>query len=387
MTELTPSEKTRYSRHLILPEVGEPGQCRLKEARVAVAGAGGLGSPVALYLAAAGVGCLGIIDFDEVDLSNLQRQVLYTVGDIKSSKAEKARERLVLLNPEIEVNSHEVRLQADNVMETIAGYDLVVDGTDNFSTRYLINDACVLSGKPNVYGSIYRFEGQLSVFCAEGGPCYRCLFPDPPEPYAVPNCAEGGVLGVLAGVIGTLQATEAIKLIIGEGEPLIGRLLLYNALEMEFHRLKVKRKDDCPACGSHPTITRPMDQEVVCAAPAASSTMGGAKEMMTITEIEAKDLEKVLKDKPNEIVLLDVRNDTELAICKLDGAIHIPLPQLPARVDELDSNADMVVFCRSGVRSANAIMFLQQSGFNKLRNLKGGILAWAEQVDPSMPTY
>jgi len=379
MTELSPGEKSRYARHLILPEVGEAGQLKLKNARVAVVGAGGLGAPVSLYLAAAGVGRLGIVDFDNVDLSNLQRQVLYTVADVKKSKADTAREKLLAMNPEIQVESHKIKLSAENVMQTIADYDLVVDGTDNFSTRYLINDACVIARKPNVYGSIFRFEGQLSVFCTDGGPCYRCLFPEPPEADAVPNCAEGGVLGVLAGVIGTLQATEAVKLILGEGEPLIGKLLLYNALDMEFHRLSVQRKADCPVCGDNPTITKPMDIELVCTTPQAVSTMG--------SDIDVKEVAQVLKDRGDKIVLLDVRNHNEVALCKIDGSIHIPLMDIPQRFNELDKEAEMIVYCRSGVRSANAIAFLQQAGFKNMRNLKGGILEWAHQIDPSMPTY
>lgn len=400
MTELSPSEKTRYARHIILPEVGMEGQKRLKASSVIVVGAGGLGSPVSLYLAAAGVGRIGLVDFDDVDLSNLQRQVLYTVDDIKKSKSETAKKRLLEINPEIEIISHRIRLNAENVLETIADYDLVVDGTDNFATRYLINDACVIAKKVNVYGSIFRFEGQLSVFCHPDGPCYRCLFPVPPTGDAVPNCAEGGVLGVLAGVIGTLQATEAVKLILGDGQPMIGKLLLYNALDMEFHKLNVKRKSDCPSCGDNPTITKPVDQDEFC----GGTTQSGTEESSSMytnegtdtmtngsivngSEIQPKDVAKLLKETPKEIVLLDVRNKNEVDFCTIEGSIHIPLPELQARFGELDSAADMIVYCRSGGRSRMAVDFLKQSGFKKLRNMTGGILLWSEQVDPTIPQY
>ncbi|MBX3150309.1 molybdopterin-synthase adenylyltransferase MoeB [Candidatus Obscuribacterales bacterium] len=385
MTELSNTEKQRYLRHLILPEVGEKGQLKLKNASVAIVGAGGLGSPVALYLAAAGVGRLGLIDFDSVDLSNLQRQVLYAVSDVKKSKSETARDKLLALNPEIEVSSHKMRLSAANVMETLADYDLVVDGTDNFETRYLINDACVLSSKPNVYGSIFRFEGQLSVFCTTTGPCYRCLFPVPPEPDAVPNCAEGGVLGVLAGVIGTLQATEAVKLILGEGQPLIGKLLLYNALDMDFQKLAIKRKRDCPVCGEQPTITRPADLSISCANPVErASTTGGD---MHGSDIDVVDVAKILKERANEILLLDVRNDNEVAFCKIEGSKHIPLNELPTRFNELDKNAETYIYCRSGARSRNAVEYLKQNGFTSLRNVRGGILEWSDKVDSTIPKY
>lgn len=385
MTELSNTEKQRYLRHLILPEVGEKGQLKLKNASVAIVGAGGLGSPVALYLAAAGVGRLGLIDFDSVDLSNLQRQVLYAVSDVKKSKSETARDKLLALNPEIEVSSHKMRLSAANVMETLADYDLVVDGTDNFETRYLINDACVLSSKPNVYGSIFRFEGQLSVFCTTTGPCYRCLFPEPPAPDAVPNCAEGGVLGVLAGVIGTLQATEAVKLILGEGQPLIGKLLLYNALDMDFQKLAIKRKRDCPVCGEQPTITRPADLSISCANPVErASTTGGD---MHGSDIDVVDVAKILKERANEILLLDVRNDNEVAFCKIEGSKHIPLNELPTRFNELDRNAETYIYCRSGARSRNAVEYLKQNGFTSLRNVRGGILEWSDKVDSTIPKY
>ena len=390
------------------------GQKRLKEARVAVVGAGGLGSPVSLYLAAAGVGKLGIVDFDDVDLSNLQRQVLYSVDDVKKSKSDTAQKRLAAINPEIEIISHRIRLTAENVLRTIEDYDLVVDGTDNFATRYLINDACVIAKKINVYGSIFRFEGQLSVFCHPDGPCYRCLFPVPPAADAVPNCAEGGVLGVLAGVIGTLQATEAVKLILAEGQPLIGKLLLYNALDMEFHKLTVKRKHDCPSCGDHPTITKLVDQDAYCASDGttpggignttsnkdqntedqtfSNATKKGSDTMtngsiVNGSEIQPKDVAQLLKETPDDVVLLDVRNNNEVEFCKIEGSIHIPLPELQSRFGELDSAADMIIYCRSGARSRMAVDFLQQSGFKKLRNMTGGILLWSDQVDSAIPKY
>ncbi len=382
MTELSLSEKIRYARHIILPDVGETGQLKLKSARVLVVGAGGLGSPVSLYLASAGVGKLGIVDFDDVELTNLQRQILYGVDDLKKSKADTAGEKLLSLNPEINIICHKLRLSADNVMSLFADYDIIVDGTDNFSTRYLVNDACVLSGKPNVYGSIYRFEGQLSVFSCSNGPCYRCLFPLPPSGDAVPNCAEGGVLGVLAGVVGCLQATEVIKLIIREGQPLVGKLLLYNALEMEFRKLNIKRKDDCPSCGTNPTITKPVDQDAVC--QTASTVSGGAP---LASEVEPRVVADILKNDSGRLVLLDVRNYNEVDLCTIRGSVHIPLSELPDRLSELDSSVEMVVYCRSGVRSKMAIDILKQSGFGKLCNLKGGILAWSDQVDSTIPKY
>ncbi|MBX9690762.1 MAG: ThiF family adenylyltransferase, partial [Cyanobacteria bacterium] len=324
-----------------------------------------------------------------VDLSNLQRQVLYTTDDVGKLKSDTARDKLVSINPEIAVSSHKLRLSAENVMETIAPYDLVIDGTDNFATRYLVNDACFLSGKPNVYGSIFRFEGQVSVFCSKDGPCYRCLFPTPPEPDAVPNCAEGGVLGVLAGVIGALQATEAIKLVLGQGKPLIGKLLLYNALDMEFHKLNVKKKKNtCPLCGEHPTITTPTDIEFVCAGEESSqSTTDDVTSTTLASEVEPMELSKMISSTDHRFILLDVRNDNEVALCRIPGAIHIPLPELERRLTELDKEKSMVVYCKSGVRSRQAISLLQQAGFTSLCNLKGGISAWASQIDPSMPRY
>jgi len=401
MTELSREEKQRYSRHILLPEVGLAGQKKLKQASAIVIGAGGLGSPVSLYLAAAGVGRLALVDFDQVDLSNLQRQVLYNVDDVGKSKAEVARAKLQKLNPEIEVQAHGVRLSESNIMDLLSQYDIVIDGSDNFTTRYLVNDACVILKKPNVHGSIYRFEGQVSVFSAQGGPCYRCLFPVPPPAEAIPNCAEGGVLGVLAGLIGSLEATEAIKLILGQGESLIGKLLVYNALEMQFQKLAIKRKPNCPVCGDNPTITKAIEQVVSCASDeqtvrkagtisgeavsASSGTAGGAKGEQCM-EITAKELAKRLREQA-EIVLLDVRNPDEVAISKIAGSVHIPLPELPQRLNELSKESEMVVYCKSGVRSLRAIQFMQQAGFKHLSNLRGGIIAWANEIDPSLALY
>ncbi len=389
MTDLSNQEKTRYSRHLLLPEVGEQGQLKLKESSVAVVGSGGLGSPVALYLAAAGVGRIGLIDFDDVDLTNLQRQVLYTVNDLGQHKAERAREKLLSINPDIVVESHHVRLSADNVMDVLKPYDVIVDGTDNFSTRYLVNDACVLLKKPDVYGAIFRFEGQVSVFCAKDGPCYRCMFPTPPPPDAVPNCAEGGVLGVLAGVIGTLQATEAIKIILGAGEILSGKILLYNALEMSFQKLNIKKKSSCPVCGENPTIKQPMDEQVLCGTSEGKSNNNlekGKQSEMQIKEMQPQDLANKLKQQPSP-VLLDVRNKDEVAICTIQGSTHIPLMELPTRMDELNKDAEIVVYCKSGMRSQRAIQLMQQAGFKNLTNLHGGIIAWAKEVDSSLCVY
>ena len=364
--KLSSSEQLRYARHITLPEVGEEGQLKLKAASVAVVGAGGLGSPSLLYLAAAGVGRIGIIDFDDVDISNLQRQVLYSTDDLRNSKAASARKKLASINPEIDIVSHEVRLNADNVIETLGSYDLVLDGTDNFATRFLINDACVILKKPNVYGSIYRFEGQVSVFCSDEGPCYRCLFPEPPDADAVPNCAEGGVLGVLAGVVGALQATEAIKLILRKGTPLVGKLLLYNALDMDFSTLLIERKSNCPVCGDNPTIKKPQDLDEFCPEGPGESS---------INEIEASRLETMIEAR-TPIRILDVRNEDELKSGIIPGSLHIPLADLEKRKSELDRESEIIVYCRSGARSARAIQLLQAHGFSRLKNLKGGILAW-----------
>lgn len=379
--KLSKDEIQRYSRHLIMPEVGMDGQLKLKRARVLMIGTGGLGAPLGLYLAAAGVGHLGLVDFDVVDNSNLQRQVTFTTADVGKSKAEAAKARLSALNPAIEIKSFDTRLTSDNALELFKDYDIVVDGTDNFPTRFLVNDACVILGKPNVYGSIFRFEGQATVFGYPGGPCYRCLYPEPPPPGLVPSCAEGGVLGVLPGIIGSIQAMETIKLILGTGDSLVGRLLLFDALAMRFRELKLKRNPECPVCGDHRTITKLIDYEEFC------GIRGEETLPMTdgIVEITPKEL-KARQDRGDKPFILDVREPHEFQICNLNGKL-IPLGELPRRVAELDSSQEMVVHCRSGKRSADAIHFLQTAGFKKLLNLKGGILAWSDEVDPSVPKY
>jgi adenylyltransferase/sulfurtransferase len=378
---LDPSEVARYSRHLTLPEVGMEGQLRLRTASVLIVGAGGLGSPLAIYLAAAGVGRLGVVDFDRVDLSNLQRQVLFGTNDVGSEKSELAARRIRDINPHVNVTSYPMRLTADNALDIMQDYDVVIDGTDNFPTRYLVNDACVMLGKPNVYGSIFRFEGQVSVFWAEQGPCYRCLYPEPPEPGAVPNCAEGGVLGILPGVIGTLQATEAIKLIIGRGELLLGRLLLFDALEMRFRELTLRKDSQCPVCGPEPRIRKLKDSDPACAVPLPTVGLTPSE-----AEIDAATLSERLQsgDRP---VLLDVRTDDEWRICRLPDAVHIPLQQLSGRFDELDSRSEIVVYCHVGGRSAMAVNFLRERGFERVRNLIGGIDVWSLVADPQMPRY
>jgi molybdopterin/thiamine biosynthesis adenylyltransferase/rhodanese-related sulfurtransferase len=379
--KLSKDEIQRYSRHLIMPEVGMEGQLKLKRARVLTIGTGGLGAPLGLYLAAAGVGHLGLVDFDVVDSSNLQRQVTFTTADVGKPKSEAAKARLSALNPAIDIVSYETRLTSDNALDLFRDYDIIVDGTDNFPTRFLVNDACVLLGKPNVYGSIFRFEGQATVFGYPGGPCYRCLYPEPPPPGLVPSCAEGGVLGVLPGIVGSIQAMETIKLILGAGDPLVGRLLLFDALAMRFRELKLRRNPDCPMCGDHRTITKLIDYEEFC------GIRGEEAPAMTdgIPEITATEL-KARQDRGDKLFILDVREPHEYQICNLNGKL-IPLGELPRRVNELDSSVEMVVHCRSGKRSADAIHFLQTAGFKKLWNLKGGVLAWADEVDPRMPKY
>ncbi len=376
--ELTNDEIKRYSRHLIMPEVGMEGQKKLKRAEILCIGAGGLGSPLSLYLAAAGVGRLGIVDFDLVDFSNLQRQIIYSTNDVGRSKLESAREKLEAINPNVHVEVYETRLTSDNALELFEDYEIIADGTDNFPTRYLVNDACVLAGKPNVYASIFRFEGQASVFSTPNGPCYRCLYPEPPPPGLVPSCAEGGVLGVLPGVVGIIQATEVIKLILGKGEPLIGRLLLFDALGMHFRELKLRRNPECPLCGDHPSIHELIDHEEFCGIRPPTNA--------SVDEISVEEF-KVELDSGKDLVILDVRNPKEYEICHLEGSQLIPLGQLLNRIHELDSARDMVVHCKSGARSASAIELLRQAGFQKLRNLKGGITDWAERIDPRMPTY
>ncbi len=382
---LSNEEVARYSRHLILPEVGMAGQQKLKAARALCIGAGGLGSPVALYLAAAGVGTIGIVDFDEVDYSNLQRQIIHGTPDVGRSKLASAKSKLNALNPEVEVVTHETALSSQNALALFADYDFVVDGTDNFPTRYLVNDACVLSGKPNVYGSIFRFEGQASVFAAADGPCYRCMFPEPPPPGLVPSCAEGGVLGILPGVVGTLQATEAVKLVLGAGDLLVGRFLLFDALKMRFRELKVRKDADCPVCGEHPTVTEPIDYERFCGvappadAPAAADP--AADGAATVEELKRR------LDGSDAFLLLDVRETREFEICRIPGSVHIPLGDLPSRLSELAGRGDIIVHCKSGVRSGRAVRLLREAGYPGARNLDGGILAWIDRIDPTLPRY
>jgi adenylyltransferase/sulfurtransferase len=379
--QLSPNELARYSRHLILPEVGIDGQKRLKASSVLLIGAGGLGSPLALYLAAAGVGRIGLVDFDLVDFSNLQRQVVHGTPDVGRPKLHSARDRIVTMNPEVRVDLYETRLTSANALDIFRPYDVIIDGTDNFPTRYLTNDACVLLKKPNVYGSIFRFDGQASVFFPPHGPCYRCLFPEPPPPGEVPSCAEGGVLGILPGVIGVIQATEAVKLILCTGETLIGRLLLYDAMAMTFRAFKVKRNPKCPVCGDRPSVTQLIDYEQFCGVRGGEAPVAAADGEMTVEELKRRI------DRGEDLFILDVRNPPEYQIGRIPGSTLIPLPDLPQRVRELDPEREMVVHCKSGQRSAKAIQFLREQGFKKLRNLKGGILAWAERIDPSVPKY
>jgi sulfur-carrier protein adenylyltransferase/sulfurtransferase len=367
----------RYSRHLIMPEVTTEGQKRLKAARVLCIGAGGLGSPGALYLAAAGVGKLGLVDFDRVDLSNLQRQILHGTKDIGRSKLESARDRLRDINPAIEIELHECRLSSENAQRIVANYDVIVDGSDNFATRYLSNDVCVFTRKPNVYGSVFRFEGQTTVFSPQlGGPCYRCLFPEPPPPEAVPNCAQAGVLGVLPGIIGMLQAIEAIKLIVGIGEPLIGRLLHFDALKMTFRELKLRRDPECPVCGENPTIVAPIDYDQFC----------GARDDESIPEISVQELKGKMNAR-DAFELIDVREPFEFEIARIEGAKLIPLGEITDRTDELDRAQTLILHCHSGRRSAQAVRLLKQRGFANVYNLAGGIDAWSEFIDPDVPKY
>lgn len=371
----------RYSRHLLIPEVGLEGQTALKSSSVLIIGAGGLGSPAAMYLAAAGVGSMGLIDFDVVDLTNLQRQLLHSTADVGRPKVESARETISGINPHVDLRTYRARLDAKNALDILGGYDVIVDGTDNFPTRYLVNDACVLLGKPCVYGSVFRFEGQVSVFYAkQGGPCYRCLYPAPPPPGLVPSCAEGGVLGVIPGIIGSLQALLAIQLITGRGETLIGKLQLFDALTMKFSELSLQKDPACPVCGANPTITALIDYEDFC----GLSPHDNGSECLN-AEITVEDMKSRL-DHGDDLFILDVREPQENAICNLGGYL-IPYGQLPARVGELDSSRDIVVHCKTGVRSARAVEFLKQMGFQKIRNLAGGIDAWAERIDKNMVRY
>jgi adenylyltransferase/sulfurtransferase len=381
LPDLSRDEISRYARHLIIPDVGVDGQKRLKAARVLLIGAGGLGSPLALYLAAAGVGHIGIVDFDVVDVTNLQRQILHGTKDVGRSKLASARERIADINPFVELTTYETALTSKNALGIIEKYDLVVDGTDNFPTRYLVNDACVMLGKPNVYGSVFRFEGQASVFSTKDGPCYRCLFPEPPPPGTVPSCAEGGVLGVLPGLIGTIQATEAIKLILGIGEPLVGRLLLVDALGAQFRTVKVRKNPACPACGTH-EITELIDYDEFCG---MRPEAGSRKPEDTMPEITPLELAERLR--AGDIDLIDVREPHEWDIAHIPGARLIPLGNLPAAVPSLDRTRDIAVHCRSGARSGRAVRLLQAAGFTRVRNLAGGILRWSDDVDPRVPKY
>ncbi len=387
MTTASPNEKTgfsaderlRYLRHFMLPEIGLAGQERLKAARVLCLGAGGLGSPAALYLAAAGVGTIGLVDFDRVELSNLQRQLLHGTSDVGRPKTESARDRLATVNPHVEVRMHACRFESENAQEILGDYDLIVDGSDNFATRYLANDVAVFARKPNVYGSIFRFDGQATVFAPHlGGPCYRCLFPEPPSPGSVPSCAEAGVLGVLPGIVGTIQATEALKLILGLGETLLGRLLHFDALKMRFREFNLRRDPECPVCGAAPRITAPIDYEAFCDGAPVSVTRGAEIDVQTLQRKLASD---------EAAFLLDVREPFEFELARIEGANLIPLGQLPTRVDELDREKEILVLCHTGMRSARAAEFLLAAGFTKVANVAGGIDAWSEEIDPDVPRY
>ena len=388
LPDLNNDEIARYSRHLILPEVGLEGQKKLKAARVLCVGTGGLGSPLAYYLAAAGIGTLGLVDFDVVDKSNLQRQIIHTTADVGRPKIDSAAEKLTALNPHMKIVKHETMLTSANALEIIKDYDIVADGTDNFQTRYLVNDACVLLGKPNAYGSIFRFEGQASVFGAPDGPCYRCLYPEPPPPGLVPSCAEGGVLGILPGLVGVIQATETIKLILGIGEPLIGRLLLVDALSMKFRTLKLRKNPDCPVCGTHPTLTELIDYDQFCGISPAKPEAANAPEKDGIPQLTVQDYKRKL-DAGEKPFLLDVREPYEYEISKIEGSTLIPLGEVGSRLNELvpHKEEEIVVQCRSGARSQTAALQLKEAGFKHVVNLVGGINAWATEIDPSLPTY
>jgi len=380
---LSNDEILRYSRHLIMPEVGMDGQLKLKNAKVLMVGAGGLGAPLGMYLAAAGVGRIGIVDFDVVDFTNLQRQVIHGTKDVGKKKLDSAAETMLDINPYVKIDKHETALTSANALDIIAGYDMVVDGTDNFPTRYLVNDACVILKKPNVYGSIFRFEGQATVFAYPGGPCYRCLYPEPPPPGLVPSCAEGGVLGILPGIIGLVQATEAVKLILGTGEPLVGRLMLYDALAMRFRELKLRRNPECPVCGDHPTVTKLIDYDQFCGIPRKEPVA-----VSTASETEIDPLAvKSMQDRGEKFQLVDVREPHEYQICSIPGAVLIPLGDLPKRVNELDPDVEIVAHCKMGGRSAKACDLLRQAGFRRVKNMTGGILAWSDKVDPRVPKY
>ncbi|MCC7496788.1 MAG: molybdopterin-synthase adenylyltransferase MoeB [Bryobacterales bacterium] len=383
---LSKDEILRYSRHLIMPEVGMDGQLKLKAAKVLLIGAGGLGAPLGLYLAAAGVGRIGLVDFDVVDFTNLQRQVIHGTKDVGKKKLDSAAESMLDINPLLRIDKYETALTSENALEILADYDIVIDGTDNFPTRYLVNDACVLLGKPNVFGSIFRFEGQATVFATEDGPCYRCLFPEPPPPGLVPSCAEGGVLGILPGTIGLIQATEAVKLILGVGEPLVGRLLLYDALAMRFRELKLRKNPECPACGENRTITRLIDYHEFCGVPRQAPADQPQQSTLGPDEIDPVEV-KARLDRGDGFVLVDVREPHEFRIGNIPTARLIPLGELPRRVKELNPGDDIVCYCKMGGRSAKAVALLKQSGFGNVRNMVGGILSWSDKVDPNVPKY
>lgn len=376
----------RYTRHILLPEIGVEGQKKLLAAKVLVVGAGGLGCPISLYLAAAGVGTIGLVDFDTVDASNLQRQILFTTEDVGKPKVEVAAKRLKALNPDVTVNTYQVALKSDNIMDILRNYDMIIDGTDNFPTRYLTNDAAALQGKPNIYGSIFRFDGQLTVFKTPEGPCYRCLYPEPPPPGEVPSCAEGGVMGAMVGTIGAMQATEAIKLITGVGSPAIGKLVIYNSLDMQFRHLKLRKDPNCPLCGEHPTVKELIDYEMFCGMKVEDTQT--KETAMKKDEIDALGL-KVKMDEKQDFILVDVREQNEYDMARIPGSILVPLSQLPNRFHELDKykGKEIVVHCKMGGRSAKAIAFLKQQGFDNLVNMAGGITGWSDQVDPSVPKY
>jgi molybdopterin/thiamine biosynthesis adenylyltransferase/rhodanese-related sulfurtransferase len=389
LPDLTREELARYARHVILPDVGVDGQRRLKGARVLLVGAGGLGSPAAMYLAAAGIGTLGIVDSDDVDASNLQRQILHDTASMGRPKVESARDRVKAINPNVSVEMHHVRLTSANALQILERYDVVLDGADNFPTRYLVNDACVLLGKPNAFGAIFRFEGQASVFGARNGPCYRCIYPEPPPPGLVPSCAEAGVFGVLPGIVGTIQATETIKLILGVGETLVGRLLVYDAMRMTFRELKVPKDPECPVCGTKPTVRELIDYEEFCGLkpppqavePAAPAEAGALDPIITVEELKAR------WDRGDRPFLLDVREVVEHELVRLDGDVLIPLGELVARQQELDPDREIVVYCHHGNRSGRATAYLRHNGFPHARNLRGGIEEWALKIDPSLPRY
>jgi len=382
MTQLTNEEIKRYSRHLTLPEFGLQGQQKLKDSSVLIIGAGGLGSPLGIYLAAAGVGRLGLVDFDIVDVSNLQRQIAHGTSDIGRSKTQSMQDTIQEINPYVSLELFETRFTRDNALEIAENFDVIIDGSDNFATRYLVNDVCVLLGKPNVYGAIFRFDGQASVFDASQGPCYRCLYAEPPPPGVVPSCAEGGVLGILPGLIGVIQATEAVKLLLGQGKTLVGRLLLYHALSMSFRELKLQKRPDCPMCGENPTITALIDYEEFCGICGEDS--GGPQ--TGYNEIDVATVASLIEQEA-DFVLLDVREPVEWEICSLPNSVRIPKGEVRDRLEEIDTTKDVIVYCRSGVRSGTIANFLRDVGFNRAQNMRGGIRAWANEIDPTMPVY